>query len=303
MKLIYRILLLIAVLLIGTGQLAAQKREPLDRDRLAKDIANAGFLAKIPEIGVDSLTAIRAALGPPYSVSESDIDQTALQFRSEQPGGYTRIELWVLAFGDKILRYRVKVSGRSDSWWMIRAQMIDAWERNTKLVGTERDASILYEREFPDVATAYQAYQLAEFGEFKDLPVPAELANAYALLSSPTKEVLVGDSCGYGAQPPEGKKAIDSLVNANRWDLVENLLSGPNLGGRVYAALALLRRERAGTTLSERIKTRINKFRGSQVIIPTCGGCFIDCRSIAQIIADDGKDERESGSPVLLIRR
>jgi hypothetical protein len=283
MKLTRYLIVGFACWLGSTGQLAAQNPQRLNRDRLAKDLANARFLAQIPEIGVDSLTSIRAALGPPDSIQETGFDQTALHFTGDLPGGYTRIGLTVSAFRDQVLRYRVEVNGRFDSWWMIRQQMIDAWKSNTKFDVTESDSGIYYEQEFPGVATAYQANEVAQFGEFKDLPVPAEMIDAYRLLSSATKAVVVGEECGYAGSPPEGKTAIDALVNAGRLDLVENLISGPNLGGRVYAALALLRLERGGTTLSEQTKTRINKIRNSKIIIETCVGCLGLSQPIAEI--------------------
>lgn len=292
MRSVAYILFALMILLAGVNNFAAQQPKPLDRERLAQDIANASFLARVPEIGVDSLASIRAALGPPDSITENGFGLTIFHFPGNEPRGYTKIGLTVFALGDKILRYRVAISAPSDHWWPIHIQLMDAWKKNTRLEAKETDSSLYFEREFSEVLTAYRAFQIAEFGEFKDLPVPAELIERYRLLSSPSKEVVVGDACGYGGGPPEGKKGIDVLVQAGRLDLVENLLSGPNLGGRVYAALALLQLEREGTTLSEIIRTRISKLRNSNVMIMTCGGCLSMHQSIRDIFADMEKFER-----------
>jgi hypothetical protein len=82
----------------------------------------------------------------------------------------------------------------------------------------------------------------------KRMDVPADLLVPYELLFFPYDEFSVGSRCGWAALPPQGKREIDQLVRAGRFDLIENIVRGGNPEGRVYAARALDGRELSSAT-------------------------------------------------------
>ena len=73
----------------------------------------------------------------------------------------------------------------------------------------------------------------------------------------------------------EGKTSIDALINANRIDLIENVLRGYNPGGRIFAAIALLRMERKGLKLEPEVTSTLNKVVNLDVPAATCAGCLV----------------------------
>lgn len=70
-----------------------------------------------------------------------------------------------------------------------------------------------------------------------------------------------------GTHPNE---AIESLVNAQRVDLLENVLRGYNPGARVLASLALLELEKSGVQLSGRTHTAIDAVMNLNIELHAC---------------------------------
>jgi len=67
-----------------------------------------------------------------------------------------------------------------------------------------------------------------------------DLSTSYALLTGPSS-LVYGVRCGaFALIDPPGDHAIRELREAGRWDLVRSVLRGPNAGGRLYAATALV---------------------------------------------------------------
>ena len=87
--------------------------------------------------------------------------------------------------------------------------------------------------------------------------------------------------------------AIEKLVAAKRWDLVGNVLRDLNPEGRVYAADALLERERkGGRAVSERDRKAIAKVRAMAVPISACSGCEVYETTAAKLLDPKAREER-----------
>ena len=124
-----------------------------------------------------------------------------------------------------------------------------------------------------------------ELGVMRGVQVPAELKDDYEYLISPLQNSVVGSGgCGFAGTTPNGKKALDALMQAHRVDLVENVLRGFNPGGRVYAALALLRLKSSGLPLSAETQTTIKKISDLDIKIGTCSGCLFFHRTAKEIL-------------------
>jgi|CXWL01.1.fsa_nt_gi hypothetical protein len=117
-----------------------------------------------------------------------------------------------------------------------------------------------------------------DLGSLQKCNIPAELAEAYSLLSSAYADLHFGTSCGYGGKPPAGHDEIQNLIRAGRWDLIKNVLRGPNPVGRLYAAEALLRADLKADKDKKIIdpddRQTIDTIRYAGIRIPRCSGCF-----------------------------
>lgn len=70
---------------------------------------------------------------------------------------------------------------------------------------------------------------------------------------------------------PQQREAILLLVENREVELIRQVLRGPNIEGRVYAADALLFLERYGVSLSKDDSLRIAQLRHSDEEVRTCG--------------------------------
>lgn len=121
--------------------------------------------------------------------------------------------------------------------------------------------------DFPDVWSAYNSEIRRELGPIKQVEVPPKLDAAYKLLTDPFENSEISFvACN------DGKPAIDALEDAKRVDLIENVLRSYNPGGRIYAAISLLRTERKGRRLTAAIKVVIDKVMKSDASVTTCWG-------------------------------
>jgi hypothetical protein len=74
----------------------------------------------------------------------------------------------------------------------------------------------------------------AVLGRAPETGPPEDLSNAYERLASPLEHLVVGKGAeGWGYEE------MSALLHAKRYDLLKQVLRGPNPEGRAYAALAL----------------------------------------------------------------
>jgi hypothetical protein len=138
-----------------------------------------------------------------------------------------------------------------------------------------------------------RAAREAALGPMIAVEVPKDLSAPYELLMSAARSVVFGSHCGYLGIDPPGKDAMTRLVAARRWDLVGNVLRGPNAGGRLYAATAII--ERAGAKIGrdeveairalspEDARTLLALARDT-TSVDTCSGCTSSISSSAKLL-------------------
>jgi len=114
--------------------------------------------------------------------------------------------------------------------------------------------------------------------------VPKALRSSYELLISPNGSLEIGSQCGFAGKTMEGLVAIRKLAKARRIDLIRNVLSGPNPGGRVYAAQALLELERRGSNINAGDKEKIRKITSSKITLTVCYGCLFSTLTAKEIL-------------------
>ena len=125
----------------------------------------------------------------------------------------------------------------------------------------------LYQKDFPEAWKEYRYELGGTLGSFKAITAPGELAADYKLLTDPFENSRISFvACD------DGKPAIDALEDAKRIDLIENVLRGYNPGGRIYAAISLLRMQRKGRKLRLDVRQAIQKIVDSDASVTTCWG-------------------------------
>lgn len=118
-------------------------------------------------------------------------------------------------------------------------------------------------------------FQLAALGRAATLgaqtaaAVPEPLRESYDRLTALSSEGVFGDHCGAGGEKPEQRVAMETLVAADRWDLVRNVLRGPNATGRAYAANALW----VHGPLDPADRGTVDTLAVQPGGVRTCGGC------------------------------
>jgi len=266
------------------ASLAQQKEEPIRADWLAVDVANIErILPQLKHSQPLTLQKLETIFG--HDPRTVDLGFGGRTFAFSKPGGYTSLRVNGFAFNDTIGNYEISLS--NSSWPKIGSVLTAAWERSSDLEFKEWKEGIYHEREFSDVIAEFKKTVSSQLGELQPVTVPQHLKGAYEELVTLGSNSRIGSGpCGYAATTAAGKRAIDSLVGANRLDLIGNILKGYNPGGRMYAALALIAMQRKGIELPPDLLQALEVVRTMDIQLETCSGCLIMSKTPKLIIAE-----------------
>jgi hypothetical protein len=258
--------------------------EPIVPQWVDKDVDAAKWIAKIMPVEKRSFSSLLSLL----KVDEPSEDEWygfgARRFYIGHGNGYTSFYVDAFTFKGKIGYYKVGIDSSSRKWPQIKQLVINAWKDSGGPEVTEdEDGGFFYSRTFEAVLNEYKSAVESYFGKMKPVSVPENLQPIYQYLISPMEKSIIGDGiCGlpdfYSPGPwprLKGREALDAIVDAKRIDLLENALIGYNPGGRVYAALELLRMQRRGERLNQSTRKNIRKVMALRVKLSTCSGCLI----------------------------
>ncbi len=250
-----------------------EKERLLDPDYIEMDVRGVKFLVSLTPIEDKSLEELRRRFeteGEYRYASWSD--EEALGFGARRVKlkmglGATMIYIDLLLFANRIVRYELGADVSKQQWRDNSEKLIEAWKDGGGPPFTQIGTKLIYEKEFPNVRAAYYAQVERQLGPIKPALIPQNLKSAYALLINPLENSRISMvACD------EGKPAIDALEDAKRIDLIENVLRGYNPGGRIYAAISLLRMKRSGKKFSRATKSAIAKVVALNADTGTCRG-------------------------------
>ena len=280
---------LIAFPSTNTSTVYAQSKtkEPLNLEWVKKDVEGVAVFLKWLPIEKQNIEVLKTQLTKDWAIDDDVLGFGANRVRLQKGYGYSSVYLDVLTFKNKVAYYEIGVTGSLSDWTRYREQIINAWKQNGGPEFTERDAELTYRKKYDSVFESYYRVVANTLGEIKPVSVPADLKDAYEYLTSPLNNSYIGEGiCGLNGPILEGKTSIDALINANRIDLIENVLRGYNPGGRIFAAIALLRMKRQGLKLKPEVKTTLNKVVNLDVPASTCAGCIVSSgRTAKDIVA------------------
>jgi len=275
----------LAGLLLGSGAVAAE--EILERDWLQKDRELFEAWSKTldpgdssPQAFLESLHTVESPLDRPRELG------LGIQVvHGVRPGGYCSARAAMLVHEGAIAQLQITATCSAKAWPRLGSFLAEKWGprgHDLKHRGYE-GREILWSQE-TRVAALRRALA-AELGPPEPADVPPALADAVEELTSPfaSSHVSFIGGCYFAGSDPAGKKAIDALVKARRWDLVRLAARGLNPEGRVYAAHALLgapadRRSPADGPLIEHI-------RALDIPIAVCNGCIVSSARAAKLLS------------------
>ena len=278
--------LFIVLLVCHTPYAIAQDPEPMNPEWLAKDFQSLELVSLLASPSALTVQGIRDILRVGDSGEEEDLGFDATTFDIGKGNGYTRLYVEGLVFKGNIGFYKIGIETSSEHWSRIRERVIDLWKHNRGPDFDETETGILHVETNDAVLLGYKSAVSAALGKMKQADIPNELKKSFDYLTSPFECTAVG--------PRDADMAINTLVSANRIDLIENVLRGFSPSGRVYAALALLKLNKKNqVALSPDIVTTIEKVRNLDLPITTVRGCIVSRRTANEILSDLDEPEAE----------
>lgn len=265
-----------------------EKEEPLNLEWVKNDVDGITVLMKLTPVEQQNIDILKKQLKDDWSIDDDPLGFGATRVRFSKGYGYSSVYVDLLTFKNQVAYYEIGVTGSFSKWSQYREQIINAWKQNGGPEFTEKGQELTYQRKYQSVFDTYYRAVSHELGEMKPVDLPTDLKDAYEYLTSPLNNSYVGEGiCGLGGPVLEGKISIDQLINANRIDLIENVLRGYNPGGRIFAAIALLRMKRNGLKLDSDNRASVNKVVNLDVPAATCAGCIINSgRRAKNIVAE-----------------
>ena len=202
----------------------AQQLEPLNREWLADDYRSMELISLLASPAPLTTQKIMDILGvDDKDDTEEDLGFGANKFNVRKGHGYTSLSIEAFVFKGTIGSYKLELASSPENWTRIRERMIELWQQNNGPSFEEGDRGLIHIERDDSVLRKYQAAVSAELGEMKPAAISAELQKSFDSLTKPMEIDNVGST--------DGEMAIAALVNAERFDLVENVLRGFNPNG------------------------------------------------------------------------
>ena len=270
----------VGLLILLSFPCGAQELKPLNREWLAIDQRSMELI---------SLLASPVPLTPQRIMdilsvrdkddTEEDLGFGATRFSIRKGHGYTSLVVEAFVFRGTIGSYKLELDSSPERWPRIREGMIERWQQNNGPSFEEGESGLIHTERDDSILRKYQVVVAAELGEMKPVAIPAELQKPFDFLTQPMAIDNVGSS--------DGEMAIAALVNAERFDLMENVLRGFNPNGRIYAARELLKLNKEGRlVLGADTLSVIAKISNLDIEITTVSGCIVNRRYAKEILDD-----------------
>ena len=284
MKRLYFCLLTLLTLIFSSASSLAQEQVALQPDWLANDYKSMELISLLASPAPLTPQKIRDILGLEDDGNDEDLGFGASTFDIARGHGYTTLYVEGFVFKGAIGFYKLGIRASSERWPRVREHIIDLWKQNHGPAFNETETGLVHEETNDSVLLRYKSAVSAELGEMKQADVPDEFKKAFADLTSPVASRTFGDTVG--------EIAISALVHAKRVDLIENVLRGFNPGGRIYAALALLKLSKSGgLVLSPETISTIAKVSNLDISIRTVRGCIVTYRTANDILSESEESE------------
>lgn len=253
-----------------------RSHKPTRGDLLARDAVVLGRLAVLLDAAPRMSAELRAAFAEDWHAR--DLGFGASAETAGEPAGTLAIRLDVIAHRGRLARWTAGVYGPGelapDQLATLQAALGERLQRppDAPAATTTRcDEAVL---------AALHAERLAALGEPPALEVPPALREPLGVLTE-LGSLIVGERCGFAGERTPGHAATAAILASRRPDLLAIALRGANVGGRVFAARALLR---SGAATADDLRV-IAVLRGMRTPVTACTGCTHWGTSVADLLA------------------
>lgn len=260
----------------------------LENRWLSRDLSSYSFGADIDKerlkLDIDMIERIRIALPPAaervYLLQNLhlntepelvDLGFDHLRISTQERGGYSHCEFQMIFYFEALQDLEVTCVWRDGVPKGVDTVLRDSLgpgfsiaQEGARIEGRARFV-------FPRMKARAAERLRNELGEINQVEVPTDLAEAFETLMSPSAQHTVGSECSYAGVRPYANKATRKLINAQRDDLLRNVLHGPNPEARVYAAWGLSKLE----AVTESDRNIIDKLRHLNIRLEACYGCMV----------------------------
>lgn len=272
------LLVILLAALAHTPYAAAQEQKPLNAEWLARDFRAIELVSQLTSPSALTVQRIKDILEVRDDGQEDDLGFDTTRFDLGRGNRYTRLYVEGLTVKGRIGVYKIGIDA-SENWPLIREQVIELWKQNHGPEFTETATGIVHTETNEAVLQGYKTSVAAALGEMKQAKVPQELKEPYEYLTS---------ALNCTAVERHGHVAIAALVEAERVDLLENVLRGFSPSGRVHAARELLKlHENGRLVLSMDTLSTIEKVRNLDISITVISGCILSHLTANEILSED----------------
>ena len=276
LSLVTMVLLLICFLPCFTPVCLAHKNKSLNPEWLHNDLQGIGIVLRtIPKDDHNRVEDLKRSIKGEWTIEDDDLGFGARKLSYSKGFGYTSIYVDVVSFNGEIGFYEISFS-KPNEWPLMRKKIIKTWNSQGGPPFKEDEDKFFFQKRFHRVFDLYYKAVAEQLGAMRSVRVPSELRVAYDYLISPLNNSTVGNgSCGLDGPILEGRRSIDLLAKAKRVDLIENVLRGYNPGGRIFAAITLLKMKEMGLDLDPETTGTIEKVGALDIPIAACAGCIV----------------------------
>ena len=184
--------------------------------------------------GSAMLKTLTESDGPPLDVEKVDLGFGFQRSFVRLAGGYTDCEITMAAYDQALIAARVACEPTATSRELVERALGSAFVSPPEATSFE----MRVDYEFPRAGARARAALDRELGGLA--PVRKE-SHQYRRLMSPLDSLAVGDPCWGGLYDKVGPEELSGIFAPYRdYDLVRNVLRGPNPEARIVAARALV---------------------------------------------------------------
>ncbi len=253
---------LLLALISSVAFAAPQKGEPVVEAWVKKDIKGVKSVVDLLPFETRNVEQVKARLRKEWHVEETDLGFGGSYLELEKGYGYSKAYIHALLFDGKVARYTAGFESYSDEWPMIRKRILDQWKASKGPEVMEEEHGYVFRKTVEDRLSDYYAAVARALGPIEKADVPPNLLKSYASLTDPMENATLSGT--------HRDEEIHSLVEAERTDLLENVLRGYNPGARVLAALALIELQQTGHELSPSTSTTIENVLDLSIELHAC---------------------------------
>jgi hypothetical protein len=236
----FRITFFVAFLLASCVSIEAQT-EPLNQDWFAEDLEGVSELLRLLPFEKQNIEAVKTKLRSEWSVEESDLGFGGRYLSLGKGNGYTKEYVNALLYNGRVAKYEAGIESFSNEWPQIKQSIERKWKDSKGPSASLEEHGLVSRQNFDSILREYQNRLAFHLGPLKATSVPPALATAYDELTNPMNNATISGT--------HRSSEIDALVEAQKLDLLENVLKGGNPGARVLAALAFLELKRNGAVV------------------------------------------------------